>query len=114
MDFVTDTGRYNEISFYGCIEMSLKSGAKNALNAIAKETYDHDLPNFCYGEGTNHGSWGWCVKSYINMIVICKCDSKEQVEEIREAINTGYNKWKRDEEKSYKNRVENMIERSWL
>jgi hypothetical protein len=114
-DFVTETGRYNEVSFNGSIDMSLKKGAKEALNGLAVDTYDHDLPEFCFATGLYTGTgWIWEVKTYMRQITICKTPTKEDVEEVASAINTAYNNWRdiyQEEERTRK--IDDMIDRCW-
>lgn len=115
-DFVTETGRYNEVSFYGVIEMSLKVGAKQALNNLAHDTHEHDLPSFCFASGTNTGNgWVWEVKTYMRQVTVCKPPTKEDAEVVMSAINEAYKKWedKRVEE-DRTNKIEELINKCWL
>jgi len=115
MKFVNETGRYNEVSFFGVAEMSLKKGASEALNILATDTLEHDLPNFCFARGTNdNGVWAWEVLTYMRYVPICKPATIEEAEEVRSLINEAYQDWRTKEEEDKRNKVDEMLDRCWF
>jgi hypothetical protein len=116
-DFVTSTNRCDEYTFFGSIAMSFnyRGGAKEALNAISCETYEHDLPHYCFACGLNEGNgWKWEVKTYINRILICKVDSPEEASEVMDAINDGYSKWEAACRQENKEKMDRIVDNMWF